>query len=272
MSERTNAESIRLNRFLAQVGVGSRRTCDDVIAAGRVRINGAVTRSPGVRVVPGVHEIALDGRPVGSPRRRLVLLLHKPAGVVSTASDPQGRPTVIDLCGKFARDRRLFPVGRLDVNTTGALLVTNDGLLCYRLTHPRFEVPRTYVARVRGNVTARDLDRLRRMSESSPPGKRRRGGRRGGGGGSTAAAGAQGRVELTKELGKVSLLKITLYEGRNRQVRKMCEAVGLRVVKLKRVSFGPVSIRKLPLGAVRPLEKKELERLEQTISAGREDR
>jgi 23S rRNA pseudouridine2605 synthase len=271
MSERTSAESIRLNRFLAQVGVGSRRACDEVIAAGRVRVNGAVTRSPGVRVVPGVHDIALDGRPVGSPRRRLVLLLHKPTGVVSTASDPQGRPTVIDLCGKFARDRRLFPVGRLDINTTGALLVTNDGLLCYRLTHPRFEVPRTYVARVRGTVTARDLERLRRMAESAPPGKRRRGPRRtpapSGG-----ASGNQGRVEVTKELGKVSVLRITLYEGRNRQVRKMCEAVGLRVVKLKRVSFGPVSIRKLPLGAVRPLEKKELERLEQAVSAGREDR
>jgi pseudouridine synthase len=140
-------------------------------------------------------------------------------------------------------------VGRLDVNTTGALLVTNDGLLCYRLTHPKFEVPRTYVARVRGHADDRSIARMRRM----------------------AGTGERAGVERMRTLGKVSVLKITLTEGRNRQVRRMCEAVGLRVVKLKRVSFGPVSVRKLPLGAVRPLERRELERLRRITSSGREE-
>lgn len=249
MSERTNADGVRLNRFLAQVGVGSRRACDDVIQSGRVRVEGRVVRSPGARIVPGVHSVTLDGQDLDTPSRPIVLILHKPTGVVSTVSDPQGRPTVIDLCRKYARGRRLFPVGRLDVNTTGALLVTNDGVLCYRLTHPRFEVSRTYVARVRGDVSERSLARMRRMAGSNP----------------------RAGVERVHTPGKVSVLKITLTEGRNRQVRRMCEAVGLRVVKLKRVSFGPVSVRKLPLGAVRPLERRELERLRRVTSSGREE-
>lgn len=256
MNEGTNADGVRLNRFLAQVGVGSRRTCDELVQAGRVRVDGSVVRSPGVRVVPGAHSVTLDNQPLDTPRNPVVLILHKPTGVVSTVSDPQGRPTVIDLCRRYARGRRLFPVGRLDVNTTGALLITNDGLLCYRLTHPKYEVPRTYVARVRGNPGERALARMRKM-----------------------AGGEGAGVELVRRLGKVSVLKITLYEGRNRQVRRMCDAVGLRVVKLKRVSFGPVSVRKLPLGAVRPLEKRELERLRRITAprdrpspgAGRDD-
>jgi 23S rRNA pseudouridine2605 synthase len=244
MSERKIADSVRLNLFLAQVGVASRRGCDEIIAAGRVRVDGKPVRSAGFRVTPGVQSIAVDGKPIDRPSRALVLLLHKPPGVVSTVSDPQGRLTVLDLCKRYARNRRLFPVGRLDVNTTGALLITNDGLLCYRLTHPRFGVPRSYVARVRGRLTDRGLQRMRRMA---------------------TAPGGAGTVEVVKELGKVTVLRIKLYEGRNRQVRRLCEAVGLRVVKLKRVSFGPISIRKLPEGAVRPLEKGELDRLKKTI-------
>jgi len=267
MSERKSAESIRLNHFLAQVGVGSRRACDEVIKSGRVRIDGSVVRAPGAKIVPGQSAITLDGQAVDTPRTPLVLLLHKPIGVVSTASDPQGRPTVIDLCKAYTRGRRLFPVGRLDINTSGVLLVTNDGLLCYRLTHPRFEIPRTYVARVRGNVSERSLERMRRMAESGPP--RRRGGKSAPS--TRKNIGEDEGVELVKELGKITVIKITLFEGRNRQIRRMCETVGLRVVKLKRVSFGPVSIRKLPLGTVRPLESRELDRLKRITSVSRED-
>lgn len=259
MTERKIAEPVRLNRFLAQVGVGSRRTCDEIVAQGRVRVDGSVVRTPGVRITPGVTAVTLDGHALDRPDRPIVLLLHKPTGVVSTASDPQGRPTVLDLCKRYARGRRLFPVGRLDVNTTGALLVTNDGLLCYRLTHPKYEVPRTYVARVRGHLTARGLARMRRMAQSAPRGS-----------GKPARSGGGG-VEVVKELGKVTVLKVTLREGRNRQVRRLCEAAGLRVVKLKRVSFGPVSVRKLPLGAVRPLERKEVEKLQNITISGRDE-
>jgi 23S rRNA pseudouridine2605 synthase len=149
-------------------------------------------------------------------------------------------------------------VGRLDVNTTGALLITNDGLLCYRLTHPKFEVPRTYVARVRGQVTAKGLARMRRMAHGATRGKAK----------GSRDGGDRGGVEVVKELGKVTVLKVSLREGRNRQVRRLCEAAGLRVVKLKRVSFGPLSVRKLPLGAVRPLERREIERLERITLPG----
>jgi pseudouridine synthase len=159
-------------------------------------------------------------------------------------SDPENRPTVIDLCKQYARKRRLFPVGRLDINTSGVILLTNDGMLCYRLTHPQFEIQRVYTVKVRGLVDERRLRRLRRMAA-----------------GARRNAPADHTVEYLRTAGKVSTLKITLREGRNRQVRKMCEGVGLRVVQLKRVRFGPVSVRKLPLGSARPLEKKELDRL-----------
>lgn len=231
------------------LGVGSRRDCDEVIASGRVAVDGRTVREPGVRVVPGVTRVTLDGMPLVNPPRSIVLLLNKPAGFVSTVSDTLGRPTVLDLCGPFGRKQRLYPVGRLDVNTTGAILLTNDGALCYRLTHPRFGISRVYVVRVRGMVDEQRLRRLTRLGESR--GKR---------------TGKPPPVELVKQLGKESILRITLHEGRHRQVRKMCEAVGLRVVRLKRVQFGPISVRGLPVGAVRPLERKEMELLRRAVS------
>jgi 23S rRNA pseudouridine2605 synthase len=251
----SSAERIRLNRFLAQLGVGSRRTCDALIAAGKVRVDGRTVAEAGITVIPGQNSITVDGVALDRPAARLVLLLHKPTGVVSTVSDPEGRPTVLDLCRPYGRKRRLFPVGRLDVNTTGALLLTNDGILCYRLTHPKFALPRTYVARVRGEFDQRRLERLRRMSGLSAGGRPGRDVGRGG-----------PSVEVVKQLDKVTVLRITLIEGRNRQVRRMCEAVGLRVGKLKRVAFGPISIRDLPLGAVRPLTESELKNLDRVAS------
>jgi len=251
MTSASDGEAIRLNHFLAQIGIASRRGCDEIIAAGRVRVDGRVVRELGTRVLPSEETVSLDGHPVGRPPRRIVLLLHKPKGVVSTASDPEGRPTVIDLCRPFARRHRLFPVGRLDVNTTGALLVTNDGWLCYRLTHPRFGIARVYHVRVRGDVTESQLQRLARMADE----------------GSRAPSVGRARplrpsVDVVARMEKESILKITLLEGRNRQVRQMCEGVGLRLVALKRVSFGPITVRRLPLGAVRPLEHRELVRLD----------
>ena len=229
------------------LGVGSRRDCDQVVVSGRVKIDGRPVREPGVRVVPGVTRLTLDGTPLVNPPQRIVLLLNKPPGYVSTVSDPLGRPTILDLCKHVTRGYRVFPVGRLDVNTTGAILLTNDGMLCYRLTHPRFEIARVYMVRVRGLVDDQKLRRLARLSASRTPG-----------------TDARSPVELVRGLGKESILRITLHEGRHRQVHRMCEVVGLRVVRLKRVQFGPVTIRKLPLGGVRPLEAKEIERLRRT--------
>ena len=249
MTPRSESEPIRLNRFLAQLGVGSRRSCDALIEGGKVRVDGKRITDPGTRVVPGSQSVSVDGVKLDKPANRVVLLLNKPAGVVSTVTDPQRRPTVVQYCKRFARRRRLFPVGRLDVNTTGALLLTNDGLLCYRLTHPSFGIRKTYSVRVRGAIDRTKLQRLRRM------------------------AGAKNDVDATsvdvvKELEKESILRITLVEGRNRQVRRMCDAVGLRVVRLKRTNFGPVSVRNLPVGSVRPLTKRELERLSAITSEG----
>lgn len=248
---RSDQRAIRLNRFLAQVGVDSRRRCDEIIAAGRVTIDGHRVRKPGIRVVPGRERITVDGVVIDRPSRPVVLLLHKPTGVVSTVSDPQGRPTVIDLCKRYTRNRRLFPVGRLDINTTGALIVTNDGLLCYRLTHPRHEVARTYTARVRGLWDERKLSRLRQLARGKGE--------------------IEGTVDVVKQLAKVTVLKITLREGRNRQVRRMCEGMGLTVVRLKRISFGPVSLKSLPVGSVRPLEQRELDRLDRATGGGQPD-
>ncbi|HET6349460.1 MAG TPA: pseudouridine synthase [Candidatus Krumholzibacteria bacterium] len=249
MTSGSDEGGIRLNQYLAQLGVASRRACDDIIAAGRVKIDGRIVRELGTRVVPSRQSILLDGHAVGKPPRRLVFLMHKPRGYVSTVSDPEGRPTVIDLCKSLARRQRLFPVGRLDVNTTGALLITNDGDLCYRLTHPRFGIARVYQVRVRGDVSDSQLRRLLRLAQEGVRDRER-------------PRATRPNVEVVTQLEKEAVLKVTLLEGRNRQVRLMCEAVGLRVVALKRLSFGPVSVRKLPLGAIRPLERRELERLD----------
>ncbi len=251
MNSTPEKAAVRLNRYLALVGVGSRRFCDDIITSGRVSIDGKKIDNPGVKVIPGENTVSIDGIPVENPQAPTILILNKPPGVVSTVSDPLGRPTVLDLSKKYAKNRRLYPIGRLDVNTTGAILLTNDGLLCYRLTHPRFQVPRTYLARVRGAVTEKKLAKLNKLVGSSRKGDAYKQGRP--------------RAELIKALDRESILRVTLYEGKNRQVRRLCEAVGLRVVKLKRVQFGPVTIRKLPLGAVRPLQQKEIIRLRKII-------
>ena len=247
-TEMNEPESIRLNRFLAQLGIGSRRACDDLIAAGKVRVDGKRVKQPGIRVVPGINSVSVDGFKVDRPARTTVLLLHKPPGVVSTVSDPENRPTVLDFCRKYGDRKRLFPVGRLDVNTTGALLITNDGLLCYRLTHPSFEIPKTYLVRVRGGFDDSKLTRLKKMLGCGKNEKH-------------YGRGGKPSVSLVKRLDKITVLRITLTEGRNRQVRRMCEVVGLKVKKLKRTNFGPISVRSLPLGSIRPLTKSELERL-----------
>ena len=226
------------------LGVGSRRTCDELILSGRVTVNKQRVSEPGLQVLPGETTVTVDGRPVGGIQKSVVLILNKPQGVVSTVSDPMHRPTVVDLCKPLASGQRLFPVGRLDINTTGAILLTNDGLLCYRLTHPRFEIPRTYLARVRGEVSEDKLAMLDQLSRPRRPG--------------LGEEEKRTRVELIKTVKRESILRITLSEGKNRQVRRMCEAAGLKILSLKRIRFGPLTIRKLPLGGVRFLSKDEI--------------
>lgn len=224
---------VRLNRYLASAGVGSRRAVDELIRDARVTVNGAVAEL-GTSVGDG-DEVCVDGRPVSAERQTWVLL-HKPAGVVTTASDPQGRRTVLDLVGSSLR---LFPVGRLDMDTTGALLLTNDGLLAHRLMHPSHEVDKVYEAEVEGRPDAAALARLRSGIELDD--------------GPTAPAQvrelAPGRIELR------------IHEGRNRQVRRMCEAVGHPVVHLHRSAYAGLTVDGLAPGQWRELEPAELDRL-----------
>jgi pseudouridine synthase len=224
---------MRLNAYLARAGIASRRKADELIKAGRVRVNG----EPGQlnTFVRADDRVEIDGRRVAK-QRLAHLLLYKPAGVVTTARDPQGRPVVVDL---VPREPRVVPVGRLDADTTGALLLTNDGELAHRLAHPRYGVEKTYVVDVEGRPDDAALDRLRRGVELDD--------------GITAPA----RV---RRLGR-SQIELTIHEGRNRQVKRMLDAVGHPVQRLHRSAYAGLTLGGLEPGAWRELEPPEVERL-----------
>jgi 23S rRNA pseudouridine2605 synthase len=226
---------MRLGKHLAHAGIASRRASEALVADGRVTVDGAVIKDP-ARDVTGEEAIAVDGELVRGPGARVVYALHKPAGVVSTAADTHGRPTVVDL---VPTGQRLYPVGRLDAESTGLILLTNDGDLAYALTHPRFEVPRTYRARVNGRPSERALRALREGVVLDD--------------GLTAPA--QVRMVGAHEL------ELTIHEGRKHQVRRMCEAVGHRVIDLRRVAFGPLRLGELTSGRHRRLTAAEVQRL-----------
>ena len=226
---------MRLAKFLAHAGVASRRAAEAIVGEGRVTVDGEVVTDP-ARDVDETSGVALDGRPV-TPEPHEVHALNKPAGVVSTARDTHGRPTVVQL---VRSQRRLYPVGRLDADTTGLILLTNDGDLADRLTHPRYGVKKVYRARVRpARISQRALEALREGVELED--------------GRTAPA--QVRQPAP------GVLELTIREGRKRQVRRMVEAVGHRVVELERVAFGPLGLRGLEPGKSRRLTKAEVERL-----------
>lgn len=224
---------MRLAKYLAHAGVASRRAAETLVAEGRVSVRGETVHDPALDV--DEHSaIAVDGRALAGAEERIVYAVNKPFGVLSTAHDPYDRPTVVALVPEA---RRLYPVGRLDADSTGLILLTNDGELAHRLTHPSFEVPKTYRATVaRGPVADRALRQLREGVELED--------------GLTAPA----RV---RRLGR-DVLEITIHEGRNRQVRRMCEAVGHPVAALERIAFGPLRLGKLSPGAHRRLSEEEL--------------
>ena len=228
---------MRLAKYLAHAGVASRRTSEEIVFAGRVTVGGETVRDP-ARDVDGSLSVEVDGKPVRvSTGQRAVYAVNKPRGVVSTASDPQGRPTIVSLVPSA---RRLYPVGRLDVDTTGLILLTDDGALAHRLTHPSFEVPRTYHAKVRRAPVREDALRALREGVELDDGR-------------TAPA----RV---KRLG-ADRVELTIHEGRKRQVRRMLEAVGHPVVSLERVRFGPLWLGGLEEGRHRRLTAPEVEKL-----------
>src|SRR3990170_4436134 len=237
----------RLQKILSQAGVASRRASEQLMLEGRVTVNGATIRELGTKADPAQDDIRVDGRRIARPSRYRYLLLNKPRGYVTTRADPQRRPTVVDLLAGVRE--YVYPVGRLDFDSEGLLLLTNDGDLAATLTHPRHEVERVYEAQVLGVPDAHDLDRLSRGIILE--------GRR------TAPA----HVELLRERrteGDTSVLRITIHEGRSRQVRKMADAIGHPVRTLKRVRIGPIFDKALRAGTFRELTPEEVRRLKRS--------
>jgi 23S rRNA pseudouridine2605 synthase len=236
---RPDAAGERLQKVMARAGLGSRRVSEDLIEAGRVTVNDRVAVL-GTRVDVDHDRVAVDGVPIGVQPGLVHYLLNKPAGVVTTAEDPQGRPTVVSM---VPSEPRVHPVGRLDLATEGLLLLTNDGTLTHRLTHPRFGVEKEYVAEVEGRPSRGAIRRLREGVELDD--------------GPTAPA--------TVSLVEPNVVRITIHEGRNRQVRRMCEAVGHPVRRLVRTRIGPLRDPRLAPGEWRDLTRDEVRELERSV-------
>ena len=233
----------RLQKVLARAGVASRRAVEEMIVAGRIRVNGSVARL-GQRVDPDKDEVEVDGSRLPLKADLIYYLMNKPSGVVTTAEDELGRTTVMDL---IEAPERVWPVGRLDSDTEGALILTNDGDLTHRLTHPSFEVPKTYVVWAKGTVGESALRALARGVELED--------------GRTAPA----RVSLRASAGGASLVELTITEGRNRQVRRMMEAVGNEVIRLARTTIGPLQLGHLRPGTARRLSLAEVRALYEAV-------
>ncbi|MNJ35016.1 Ribosomal large subunit pseudouridine synthase B [compost metagenome] len=241
----------RLQKILAAAGVASRRKCEEMILNGLVQVNGETVTALGTKADPAVDVITVNGKTVGA-EKKLYIMFNKPKGVITSASDPQGRKIVTDYLKGISE--RLYPVGRLDYDTEGLLLLTNDGDFAHLLTHPKHHVPKTYLATVKGVPHGTELDKLKQgiMLED----------------GMTSPAEVE-YYDVDPE-GKQSVISITIHEGRNRQVRRMFEAIQHPVTKLKRISFGDVYLDNLKRGIYRHLSKEEVEGLfKQARNAGK---
>jgi 23S rRNA pseudouridine2605 synthase len=249
--EREQGEGERLARFLAHAGVASRRHAEELIAAGRVQVNGTTITAQGTRIQPERDIVSVDGKPISAPASHVYVVLHKPTGYVSTAYDPQGRRTVLELLPEELRRLRLYPVGRLDLDTSGLLLLTNDGDFALRMTHPRYSMQKHYEALVEGCPDEAALNALRRGVEIvEDNGKRHK---------TTPAKVHLLRRERAAK--RNCWLALTIHEGRKRQVRRMLEAIGHPVLQLVRVGIGPLTLDNLPPGKWRYLTERELARL-----------
>lgn len=232
----------RLQKFLAEAGVASRRKAEELIAAGKVKVNGRVVTELGTKIDPKKDQVLYMDQPVDTKNvMHVYIMLHKPEGYVTTTKEQFGRPGVMDLVKDI--DARIFPVGRLDYDTSGLLLLTNDGDLTYKLTHPKHDVEKTYIARLYGTPDDMDLQKFRRGVEID--------GRR------TKPA----KIQILEKGERQSTVEIVLHEGRNRQVRKMCEAIRHPVAQLKRVATGDLKMGDLPKGKYRHLTAKEVKYL-----------
>ena len=235
----------RINRILSLAGLASRRKADELIKAGRIRLNGRVLREPGTRAIWGIDSIKVDGEEIPEPFERVYLMLNKPFGYICSLSDPAERPIVSDLLKDIKE--RVYPVGRLDFDTLGLLLLTNDGEWAHRLTHPRYHVPRTYKLTLGENITDKALDRLRRgiRLEDGPTGPC--------------------KVTPIRRDEQKSIIRMTITMGRSRMLRRMLDAVGYKVIHLIRTGFGSLELGDLKIGDYRHLESHEIQAMKKMV-------
>lgn len=235
-------EEIRLQKYMAEAGVASRRKCEEYILDGRVKVNGQVIQELGTKVISGKDIVEFDNEEITKEEQLVYILLNKPIGYVTTVKEQFQRDTVMEL---VKTNKRLVPVGRLDMYTSGALILTNDGDFVYKVTHPKHEIEKTYTVTVQGEVTNEEVQSIINGVDI--------------GGYTTKPA----RVKILRidEERNISRLEIVIHEGKNRQVRKMCEAVGRRVIALHRSKIGNISVKEVELGKWKYLTKNEVEKL-----------
>ena len=238
----------RLQKYLASCGVASRRMSEEIIKSGRVAVNGQIVTEMGVKIKIGTDKVTVDGKDITPEEEHVYLMLNKPEGYVTTAHDPQGRPTVLDLVAEVPQ--RVFPIGRLDVDTEGLLFLTNDGELAYRLTHPKFAVKKVYHALVTGKPSEDKLDRMRNGLKLED--------------GMTKPC----TVKVIRRYNHKTMLEITISEGRNRQVRRMCQAIGNPIIELERVKIENIELSQVKRGQYRKLTLEELAPLMYKVQLG----
>lgn len=231
---------MRINKYIAAAGIASRRKADELIENGNVKVNNMTLTEPGYDVKPG-DVVEVNGRRIEAEEKKVYIMLNKPLGYITSVKDDRMRPTVMELVTEV--DARIFPVGRLDYNTTGLLIMTNDGDFAYKVAHPKHKMGKTYVAKIQGFLTQGKIARLEKGVDI--------------GGYVTSPA----KVKVLKELQRHSLVELTIYEGKNRQVRKMFKTLGNTVVELERIAIGEVKLGRLALGGYRKLTKEEIKLL-----------
>ena len=236
-------EEIRLQKYLANNGIASRRKCEELIMQGRVKVNGEVVKELGTKINPDKDIIEYNGKTIKNTNtEHTYILLNKPIDYVTTVKDQFNRNTVLDL---VKTNKRLVPVGRLDMYTSGAIILTDDGDFVYKITHPKHEIPKTYNVTVVGKVTGEEIEQLKNGVDI----------------GDFVTSKAEVKILKIDEQKNISRLQITIHEGKNRQIRRMCEAIGKKVISLHRSKIGNLTVKDLPLGTWRYINKKEIETL-----------
>ncbi|MGF7399552.1 pseudouridine synthase [Thermoanaerobacterium thermosaccharolyticum] len=230
----------RLQKYLAECGIASRRKCEQLILDGKIKVNGTVIKNLGIKIDPDKDIVEYDGRVVAKVQHNIYIMLNKPTGFITTVKDQFGRPSVLDI---IKIKDRIYPVGRLDYDTSGLLLLTNDGDIANKLMHPKHEIDKVYIAKIRGIPDDKDLDRFRNglLLDNRLT--------------------AKAKIEILKKINNDALVKIVIHEGRNRQIRRMCELIGHPVMTLKRIKIGDLELGNLKVGQWRYLSGEEVQYL-----------